>query len=59
VKGYVWNAIRSRAVAPDVGNKALEELKVGNFNVCTVGTGNAYDGYVELVRGGNSTGPRR
>lgn len=56
---YVWNAIRSRAVAPDAGVKALQELKDGNYNICTVGTGNAYDGYFESVQGHVATGPRR
>jgi hypothetical protein len=56
---YVWNAIRSRAVAPEAGAKALQELKDGNYNICTVGTGNAYDGYFESVRNRVSSGPRR
>ncbi|MPZ35415.1 MAG: hypothetical protein GEV13_31325 [Rhodospirillales bacterium] len=59
VKIYVWNAIRSRAIAPDSGARALQELKDGNYNICTVGTGNAYDGYFESVRNRVSTGPRR
>lgn len=58
-KIYVWNAIRSRAIAPDTGARALQELKDGNYNICTVGTGNAYDGYFESVRNRVSTGPRR
>lgn len=59
VKIYVWNAIRSRAIAPDAGARALQELTDGNYNICTVGTGNAYDGYFESVRNSVSTGPRR
>jgi hypothetical protein len=59
VRIYVWNAIRSRAVAPDAGAKALQELDEGNYNVCTVGTGNAYDGYFESVRRHTPTGLRR
>ena len=58
-KIYVWNAIRARAIAPDTGARALQELKDGNYNICTVGTGNAYDGYFESVRNRVSTGPRR
>jgi len=46
LRDYVWSAIRSRAVTPDAGVKALQELAAGNYNVCTVGTGNAYDGYI-------------
>jgi hypothetical protein len=56
---YVWNAIRSRAIAPEAGAKALQELAEGNYNLCTVGTGNAYDGYFESVRNRVPTGPRR
>src|SRR4029450_4894666 len=59
LRDYVWNAIRSRAVAPDAGVKALQELKAGNYNICTVGTGNAYDGYFEAVQNHVPTGPRR
>lgn len=58
-KIYVWNAIRSRAIAPDTGARALQELNGGNYNICTVGTGNAYDGYFESIRNRVSTGPRR
>ena len=56
---YAWSAIRSRAVAPDAAVKALQELNDGNYNICTVGTGNAYDGYFEAVRKGVPTGQRR
>lgn len=56
---YAWSAIRSREVAPDAAVKALQELEDGNYNICTVGTGNAYDGYFESVRKGVPTGQRR
>jgi hypothetical protein len=56
---YAWSAIRSRAVAPDAAVKALQELNDGNYNICTVGTGNAYDGYFEAVRKGVPTGQQR
>ncbi len=56
---YVWNAIRSRAVTPDAGVKALQGLAAGTTYICTVGTGNAFDGYFESVRQHSSTGPRR
>jgi hypothetical protein len=59
VRIYVWNAIHSRAIPPDAGDKALRELKDGNYNICTVGTGNAYDGYFESVQNHVPTGPRR
>ena len=40
------NAIRfARSDRQIVGAKALQELNDGNYNICTVGTGNAYDGY--------------
>jgi hypothetical protein len=58
-KDYAWSAILSRAVAPDAAVKALQELDDGNYNICTVGTGNAYDGYFESVRKGVPTGRRR
>lgn len=59
VKDYVWNAIRARAIAPETGDKALRELDAGNYNICTVGTGNAYDGFFEPVRGHVPAGPQR
>jgi hypothetical protein len=56
---YVDGAIASGAVAKDVGDAALQELSKGNYNLCTVGTGNAYDGYFEAVRKHTPTGPQR
>ena len=56
---YVWSAMRAGAVDPDTAVKALQELDRGNYNICTVGTGNAYDGYFEAVRKGLPTGQRR
>jgi hypothetical protein len=56
---YVWSAMRARAVTPDAAVQALKELNDGNYNICTVGTGNAYDGYFEAVRKGLPTGQRR
>ena len=56
---YVWSAMVARAVTPDAAAQALKELDDGNYNICTVGTGNAYDGYFEAVRKGFPTGQRR
>jgi hypothetical protein len=56
---YVQDAVQSGAVPSDVGDRALQELNAGNYNICTVGMGSAYDGWVELVRNHDSTGPRR
>lgn len=56
---YLWEAINSGAITRDVGLKALQELNNGNYNICTVGTGNAYDGFFEAFRKGVSTGRRR
>jgi hypothetical protein len=44
---------------PELGYHALREFDGGNYNVCTVGTANAHNGYVETIRGHRSTGPRR
>lgn len=56
---YVWTAMRARAVTPEAAVQALQELDGGNYNICTVGTGNAYDGYFEAVRGGIPKGQQR
>jgi hypothetical protein len=45
---------------PELGYHALREFEErGNYNVCTVGTTNAHNGYVETVRNRKSSGPRR
>ena len=56
---YVWNAMRARSVTPEAAVQALQELEKGNYNTCTVGTGNAYDGYFEAVRRHTPTGRQR
>jgi hypothetical protein len=56
---HVWSAMRARVVTPDAAVQALQELDEGNYNICTVGTSNAYDGYFEAVRKGLPTGQRR
>lgn len=56
---YVWNAMRARSVTPEAADQALQELDKGNYNTCTVGTRNAYDGYFEAVRRHTPTGRRR
>jgi hypothetical protein len=58
-KEYIDRAVDAGALAKDVGDKAERELYAGNYNLCTVGTGNAYDGYFEAVRKGIPRGPQR
>jgi hypothetical protein len=62
-----WQPSLTGAARPDLPDttatppavEALRELDDGNYNICTVGTGNAYDGYFEAVRKGVPTGQRR
>jgi hypothetical protein len=56
---YVSEAIDSGSLSDHVGRTALDELANGNYDLCTVGTGNAYDGYFEAVRNHIPTGPQR
>jgi hypothetical protein len=56
---YVSGAIHSGTLSDHVGQVALQELSDGNYDLCTVGTGNAYDGYFEAVRNHIPTGPQR
>ncbi|MPZ30317.1 MAG: hypothetical protein GEV13_04845 [Rhodospirillales bacterium] len=57
---YVEREIKSGRLPPELGYHALREFKEhGNYNVCTVGTANAHNGYVETVRNRKSSGPRR
>jgi hypothetical protein len=57
--GYVLEAVKSGALSADDGRVALGELSAGNYDVCTVGTGNASDGYFEAVRNHARTGHQR
>jgi hypothetical protein len=59
VEAYVWKAINEGRLPREVGLEALEKFYDGNYNVCTVGTGNAHDGLVEFVRNHKHSGPRR
>jgi hypothetical protein len=56
---YAWDAMRAGAVTPQAAELALKELDDGNYNMCSVGMGNAYDGYFEAVRKHARTGLRR
>jgi hypothetical protein len=59
LQAYVEREITSGRLPPELGYHALREFDGGNYNVCTVGTANAHNGYVETMRGDRSTGPRR
>ena len=59
VVDYVWKAINGGRLPREVGLEALKKLYDGNYNICTVGTGNAHDGLVEFVRNHKPSGPRR
>lgn len=60
LQAYVEREIKSGRLPPELGYHALTEFeKHGNYNVCTVGTANAHNGYIEIIRGRRSTGLRR
>jgi hypothetical protein len=60
LQAYVEREIASGRLPPELGHHALREFEEhGNYNVCTVGTANAHNGYVEYVRKRKSSGPRR
>ena len=59
LQAYVEREITSGRLPPELGYRALREFDDGNYNVCTVGTANAHNGYVETVRNRKSSGPRR
>jgi hypothetical protein len=60
LQAYVEREIKSGRLPPVLGYHALREFEEhGNYNVCTVGTANAHNGYVETVRNRKSSGPRR
>lgn len=59
VEEYVLREIRSGRLPSELGYRALKQLENGNYNICTVGTANAHDGFVEFVRKHIPRGPRR
>lgn len=60
LRAYVAREIKSGRLPPELGYHAMKEFeKYGNYNVCTVGTANAHNGFVETVRGRKASGPRR
>jgi hypothetical protein len=60
LQAYVAREIESGRLPPELGYHALREFEDhGNYNVCTVGTANAHNGYVETIRNRRSSGPRR
>ena len=59
LQAYVEREIKSGRLPPELGYHALREFDDGNYNVCTVGTANAHNGYIETIRGRRTSGPRR
>jgi hypothetical protein len=59
LQAYVEREITSGRLPSELGYYALREFDDGNYNVCTVGTANAHNGYVETIRNRKSSGPRR
>jgi hypothetical protein len=59
VTELVMKAIDEGRLPREVGVEALQKFRNGNYNISTVGTGNAHDGFVEFFRNYKSNGPRR
>ena len=59
LRAYVAQVIASGRLPPELGYHALREFEDGNYNVCTVGTANAHNGYIETIRKRRSSGRRR
>jgi hypothetical protein len=56
---HVIKAIDEGRLPREVGLEALRKFYDGNYNILTVGTGNAHDGLVEFFRNHKSSGARR
>jgi hypothetical protein len=59
IESYVWKAVSEGRLSRDIALEALKKFYDGNYNILTVGTGNAHDGLVESFRKRKSNGPRR
>ena len=59
IEAYVWKAVNEGRLSREVALEALKKFYDGNYNILTVGTGNAHDGLVESFRRRKSSGPRR
>lgn len=54
---HIQNAVADGTLSKEVAAKAMANLIAQNFLLCTVGTGQAHQGVVEIVKGGERTGP--
>jgi hypothetical protein len=52
VRESIQEAMDSGRLSAEVGEEALRKYEQKTFAVCTVGTGNAHNGVIELFRGG-------
>jgi filamentous hemagglutinin len=59
IRKYIRMAVRSGHLPPDVGAAAMKNMSERNFDIYTVGTGNAHSGVAQSVRNGVPTSPRR
>lgn len=55
----IADAVRSGHLAPDVAAMARKNVDAGNFDIYTIGTGNAHGGVAESVRDRIRSGTRR
>lgn len=56
---HTQKAIRSGHLPPDVGALAMKNIIARNFDIYTIGTGNAHSGVAQSVRNGIPTDPSR
>jgi hypothetical protein len=56
---HIQMAGRSGRLPPDVAALALKNITARNFDIYTIGTGNAHSGVAQPVRNGAPTDPRR
>lgn len=59
IRRHISDAIESGHLTPDVGAAAMKNASAQNFDIYTIGTGNAHNGVVQYVRDGTPSNPRR
>ena len=59
IRRAINEAVKSGRLSPDIAERARENLNAGNFDIYTIGTGNAHAGIVQSVRNGEVVGTWR
>lgn len=59
LRRQIREAVNSGRLSPEIAAMATKNVNAGNFDIYTIGTGNAHGGVAEAVRGRVRSGVRR